>query len=71
MDLTWWKFQPTLIHRFVKSWIIKKFLYRAKKETKGNKAKTAQSNRVKEIRFGPNTDEHDFEFKLQTCRKVS
>ena len=41
-----------------------KFLYEKKKKEKEIKAKTAKSV-VKEIRFGPNTDEHDFNFKVK------
>ncbi len=46
----------------------KKFLYQRKKKEKELKAKTAKTV-IKEIRFGPNTDEHDFEFKLRHARK--
>ncbi len=42
----------------------KKFLYLKKKKEKEIKAKTAKTV-VKEIRFGPNTDDHDFQFKLK------
>ena len=42
----------------------KKFLYEKKKKDKEQKAKSKQSE-VKEIRFTPNTDEHDFNFKLK------
>ncbi len=42
----------------------KKFLYEQKKKAKEIKAKTAKIV-VKEIRLGPNTDEHDFNFKLK------
>ncbi len=42
----------------------KKFLYEQKKKQKEIKAKTAKVV-VKEIRMGPNTDEHDFQFKLK------
>lgn len=42
----------------------KKFLYEQKKKKKELKAKQSQVV-VKEIRFGPNTDDHDFEFKLR------
>lgn len=42
----------------------KKFLYQQKKKQKESKAKTAKVV-VKEIRLGPNTDEHDFNFKLK------
>jgi translation initiation factor IF-3 len=40
----------------------KKFLYDQKKKQKEIKSK-AQKVVIKEIRFGPNTDDHDFEFK--------
>ena len=42
----------------------KKFLYEQKKKQKEIKAKTAKVI-VKEIRLGPNIDEHDFNFKLK------
>ncbi|MBS1764923.1 MAG: translation initiation factor IF-3 [Bacteroidetes bacterium] len=45
-----------------------KFLYERKKKDKEQKAKAAKSI-VKEIRFGPNTDEHDFNFKLKHAIK--
>jgi len=41
-----------------------KFLYQQKKKAKEIKANAAKVV-VKEIRFGPNTDEHDFNFKLK------
>lgn len=41
-----------------------KFKYEQKKKQKEIKAKT-QKVVLKEIRFGPNTDEHDFNFKLK------
>ena len=41
-----------------------KFLYQQKKKQKEIKAKAAKII-VKEIRFGPNTDEHDYNFKLK------
>lgn len=42
----------------------KKFLYELKKKQKEIKAKTAKVV-VKEIRLGPHTDDHDFNFKLK------
>jgi len=45
----------------------KKFLYDLKKKQKEIKAKQATVE-VKEIRFGPNTDEHDVNFKLKHAR---
>lgn len=46
----------------------KKFLYNQKKKQKELKAKQSKVV-LKEIRFGPNTDEHDFKFKLAHARK--
>ncbi len=45
-----------------------KFKYEQKKKQKEIKAKT-QKTVLKEIRFGPNTDEHDFNFKLKHAIK--
>ncbi len=45
-----------------------KFLYQLKRKLKEQKAKTAKTQ-VKEIRFGPQTDDHDFEFKLNHAKK--
>ncbi len=45
-----------------------KFLYEQKKKQKEIKAKTAKVV-LKEIRLGPNTDEHDFNFKLNHAIK--
>ncbi len=41
-----------------------KFLYEQKKKQKEMKAKSSKVV-VKEIRFGPQTDDHDFNFKLK------
>jgi len=46
----------------------KKFLYEQKKKAKEIKAKTAKVV-VKEIRLGPNIDDHDFNFKLKHAIK--
>lgn len=46
----------------------KKFLYEQKKRDKALKAKATQVV-VKEIRFGPNTDDHDYEFKKKHAEK--
>lgn len=45
-----------------------KFLYQQKKKQKEIKANTAQVV-VKEIRFGPQTDDHDFNFKLRHAER--
>lgn len=44
-----------------------KFLYERKKKEKEIKAKAAKTV-IKEIRFGPNTDDHDFEFKVRHAK---
>lgn len=46
----------------------KKFLYEQKRKQKEMKAKAAKVV-VKEIRLGPNTDDHDFNFKLKHAMK--
>jgi translation initiation factor IF-3 len=46
----------------------KKFLYEQKKREKAMKAKATKVV-VKEIRFGPNTDDHDYEFKKKHAEK--
>ncbi len=46
----------------------KKYLYEQKKKQKEIKAKTAKVV-LKEIRLGPNTDDHDFNFKLKHATK--
>jgi translation initiation factor IF-3 len=45
-----------------------KFLYQQKKKQKEIRAKTVKII-VKEIRFGPNTDDHDYNFKLKHAKK--
>ena len=45
-----------------------KFRYEQQKREKEARKKTAQVE-LKEIRFGPNTDQHDFDFKLKHARQ--
>ena len=45
-----------------------KFLYQLKKKLKEQKANTKKTE-VKEIRFGPQTDDHDFDFKLNHAKR--
>ena len=45
-----------------------KFLYQQKRKLKELKAKQVKVV-VKEIRFGPQTDEHDYNFKLKHAQK--
>lgn len=46
----------------------KKFVFEQKKREKALKAKASKVT-VKEIRFGPNTEEHDYEFKKKHAEK--
>ena len=46
----------------------KKFLYEQKKRDKALKSKATKVI-IKEIRFGPQTDEHDYEFKKKHAEK--
>jgi len=46
----------------------KKFLYEEKKREKALKAKTTKVV-IKEIRFGPQTDDHDYQFKKKHAEK--
>ena len=45
-----------------------KYIYQQRKKAKEMKANAAKVV-IKEIRFGPNTDEHDFQFKLKHARE--
>ncbi len=46
----------------------KKYVYEQKKREKAMKAKASKVV-IKEIRFGPNTDDHDYEFKKKHAEK--
>jgi len=59
---------PTANPPVVKIMDYKKFLYEQKKKQTEIKAKTAKVV-VKEIRLGPNIDDHDFNFKLKHAEK--
>jgi len=45
-----------------------KFLYQQKKKDKEKKANASKSE-LKELRFGPQTSQHDYEFKLKHARE--
>lgn len=45
-----------------------KYLYQQKKKAKEMKQNSSKVV-IKEIRFGPNTDEHDFQFKLKHAQE--
>jgi len=68
MDLDLVEISPTASPPVCKIMDYKKFLYEQKKKQKEIKAKTAKVV-VKEIRLGPNIDDHDFNFKLKHAIK--
>ncbi len=68
MELDLVEISPNAIPPVVRITDFKKFLYDRKKKEKELKAKAAKTV-VKEIRFGPNTDDHDFEFKTRHAQK--
>ena len=68
MDLDLVEISPKAVPPVVKIIDYKKFIYDKKKKEKELKAKTAKTV-IKEIRFGPNTDDHDFDFKLRHAKK--
>lgn len=68
MELDLIEISPNAVPPVCKILDYKKFLYEKKKRDKEVKS-NAQKTVIKEIRFGPNTDEHDFEFKLKHAEK--
>ncbi|MCX7862994.1 MAG: translation initiation factor IF-3 [Bacteroidales bacterium] len=64
MELDLIEISPTAQPPVCKILDYQKFLYQQKKKQKEMKAKAAKII-VKEIRFGPNTDDHDYNFKLK------
>jgi translation initiation factor IF-3 len=66
MDLV--EISPNAVPPVCKIMDYRKFLYNQKKKQKELKAKQSKVV-LKEIRFGPNTDDHDFAFKLSHARK--
>jgi translation initiation factor IF-3 len=68
LDLDLVEISPNAIPPVCKIIDYRKFLYIKKKKEKEIKAKTSKTV-IKEIRFGPNTDDHDFDFKLKHAQK--
>jgi len=66
MDLV--EISPNAVPPVCKIMDYRKFLYNQKRKQKELKAKQSKVI-LKEIRFGPNTDDHDFQFKLTHARK--
>lgn len=67
LDLDLVEISPKAVPPVCKIIDYRKFLYDRKKKQKEIKAKTVKTV-VKEIRFGPNTDDHDFEFKTKHAK---
>lgn len=68
MDLDLVEISPNADPPVCKITDYQKFLYQQKRKQKELKAKTVKVV-VKEIRFGPNTDDHDYQFKLKHAEK--
>ena len=68
MDLDLVEISPKASPPVCKILEYKKFLYEQKKRDKALKSKTSKIV-VKEIRFGPQTDEHDYQFKKKHAEK--
>ena len=68
MDLDLVEISPKAVPPVCKITDYQKFLYQQKKKQKEMKANAIQVI-VKEIRFGPNTDDHDYQFKLRHAEK--
>jgi translation initiation factor IF-3 len=66
MDLV--EISPNAVPPVCKILDYRKFLYNQKRKQKELKAKQSKVV-LKEIRFGPNTDDHDFQFKLSHAKK--
>lgn len=65
MDLV--EISPNAVPPVCKIIEYQKFLYDKKKREKEMKAKVVKTV-MKEVRFGPNTDEHDFDFKVKHAK---
>ena len=68
MDLDLVEISPKADPPVVKIMDYKKYLYQLEKKEKANRQKTKKVV-VKEIRFGPQTDDHDYEFKKRYAIK--
>jgi translation initiation factor IF-3 len=67
-DLDLVEISPNAVPPVCKIMDYRKFLYNQKRKEKELKAKQSKVV-LKEVRFGPNTDDHDFNFKLAHARK--
>lgn len=68
LDLDLVEISPNAVPPVCKITDYSKFVYEQKKKQKEIKANAKQTV-IKEIRFGPNTSDHDFDFKLKHAMK--
>ena len=68
LELDLVEISPNAIPPVCKVLEYKKFVYEQKKREKVMKSKATKVI-IKEIRFGPNTDDHDYEFKKKHAEK--
>lgn len=68
LELDLVEISPTAVPPVCRVVDYQKFLYQLKKREKEQKAKTAKVI-LKEIRFGPQTDDHDYNFKLKHAQE--
>ena len=68
LELDLVEISPNAVPPVCKIMDYKKFLYEQKKRDKAIKAKATKVI-IKEIRFGPQTDDHDYEFKKKHAEK--
>jgi translation initiation factor IF-3 len=68
LELDLVEISPTAVPPVCRVVDYQKFLYMIKKREKEQKAKTAKVI-LKEIRFGPQTDDHDYDFKLKHAKE--
>ena len=68
MDQDLVEISPTAVPPVCRVIDYSKFLYQQKKKQKEIKARQVKIS-VKEIRFGPQTDEHDYDFKLKHAKE--
>lgn len=68
LELDLVEISPTAVPPVCRVVDYQKFLYQLKKREKEQKAKTAKVI-LKEIRFGPQTDDHDYDFKLKHAKE--
>jgi len=67
-DWTWWKFHQMQIHLFARLWILGNLSTNLKRK-KPKARKKQKIIEIKEVKFRPNTDKHDYEVKMRNVFK--